>query len=775
MDKKTNLADCLRGDNAPCACACPFNLDIRQFIEKLKLGSFDAAYKLYRNAVVFPGIVSRLCPAPCRNRCVLRSIEPINLPQLERASEALARSLDPIDFNVPPKQKSIAIVGGGLSGLACALRLASKRYQVILYEKSSRVGGSIYSQLDKETVKTEIERQFKFIKYDLRLNTEIHSLDEISADAVYIATGAGSENFGLHNDVDPHTQETIKPGVFMGGALLGDEAVNAIAAGIRAARYLERYLMIGRMLRDSGETAQAPQTRLRDEIFSFKASPSQKPADGDSYSRTEAKQEASRCLKCDCDACMRHCDLMDFFHCDPLKLKENVESTLMNTSLSDGNYKRLICACNQCGGCVDSCPEGIDIGEFLLEARRALHREKIMPLAWTDFLIRDMEHANGDEASIFRPAPGYAKSGTAPDGTTTGAATEGRQNKYAFFPGCQLGASDPRYVTEAYSWILSHEPETALMLCCCGAPAAWSGREGQHTQWIEQLRSEWEKLDKPELLLACPNCQKQLSVYLPEAVCRSVYEIMAPWSTLNEANGRSFQSTPQTAKSAGAPVSVFDPCASRQMPEMQKSVRDLLKSAGCELVELPVSGSEARCCGWGGAASGASPQYTAKVSAARIAMSETPYICYCTNCRDSFAALQKPAQHVFDLLFGLGGEKRPAPLNNSRRENRVLLKRTLLAEHWNEKREADENMKINMTAELAECLEKELILEDDLCQVISFCETSGRKLIDTKSGRNIGHLVRGPVTYWVEYEPMEDGWRVLDAYSHRLVVQEQEK
>ena len=84
-------------------------------------------------------------------------------------------------------------------------------------------------------------------------------------------------------------------------------------------------------------------------------------------------------------------------------------------------------------------------------------------------------------------------------------------------------------------------------------------------------------------------------------------------------------------------------------------------------------------------------------------------------------------------------------------------------------------MKLNISPELAECLDKDLILEEDLRQAIHFCETSGKKLIDTKTGRNIGHMVRGPVTYWVEYEPMEDGWRVLDAYSHRLVLQEQEK
>jgi NADPH-dependent glutamate synthase beta subunit-like oxidoreductase len=67
-----NLDKCLRGAPAACTGACWFGLDVRDFIGKLKLGNFGAAFDLYRNTVVFPGIVSRLCDAPCAGACVLK-------------------------------------------------------------------------------------------------------------------------------------------------------------------------------------------------------------------------------------------------------------------------------------------------------------------------------------------------------------------------------------------------------------------------------------------------------------------------------------------------------------------------------------------------------------------------------------------------------------------------------------------------------------------------------------------------------------------------------
>ena len=93
---------CCQGDQPPCACACPFHLDVRDFTGKYRRGSIDAAVKTYRNAVVFPRIVAELCSHPCTAHCTRGGIDySIDLLELERAAVKYARSLDPINFNVP--------------------------------------------------------------------------------------------------------------------------------------------------------------------------------------------------------------------------------------------------------------------------------------------------------------------------------------------------------------------------------------------------------------------------------------------------------------------------------------------------------------------------------------------------------------------------------------------------------------------------------------------------------------------------------------------------
>ncbi|MDR0839639.1 MAG: hypothetical protein LBN99_08400, partial [Oscillospiraceae bacterium] len=51
---------CVEGANPPCARACPFTLDVRAFVGRAEKGKWQTAFKSYRDAVVFPELVSRL-------------------------------------------------------------------------------------------------------------------------------------------------------------------------------------------------------------------------------------------------------------------------------------------------------------------------------------------------------------------------------------------------------------------------------------------------------------------------------------------------------------------------------------------------------------------------------------------------------------------------------------------------------------------------------------------------------------------------------------------
>ena len=192
-----------------------------------------------RTHVGFPGIVAALCSEPCRLVCPMKDAGgAISIRLLERAAIDYARNTEPDQYNIPPKDKSIAIIGAGISGMACALRLATKKYNVTVYEKSERIGGHLYSLLPPEIFLGDIKRQFMHEKYTLCLNTEIVNLDELSFDALYVATGKGGPDFGSSSG---------KEGVFMGGSLTETDTMHAIAQGLKFSGSIERYLKTGIM------------------------------------------------------------------------------------------------------------------------------------------------------------------------------------------------------------------------------------------------------------------------------------------------------------------------------------------------------------------------------------------------------------------------------------------------------------------------------------------------------------------------------------------------
>ncbi len=733
---------CLQNEPAFCTAVCPFHLDIRDFIAKLQRGSFNAAYRTYLNAVGFPGIVAALCDEPCKNVCPRRTTDgAISMRLLETAATDYARNLNPNNYNLPPKNKRVAIIGAGISGLACALRLAAKAYDVTVYERSDRIGGQLWELLPPAVFLKDIERQFMYEKYALHLNTAITSLDDLNFDAIYIATGVGGDDFGLKRDENGAFAST-RPGVFMGGSLVGGNCIQAMADGLHAASAIERYIKAGGM----NHPYETSCTKLELDPSLVVWSEPVLPKNGVSYTQDEALLEARRCLKCSCDACIRYCDLMRYFKKFPIRIEEEVEVTIHPGTL-DGNgtvATRFISTCNQCGLCKEVCPKNIDVGDFLLHSHRAMREKGAMPWAFHDFWLRDMEFTNSDAAQLARIPAGYT------------------QSAYMFFPGCQLGASDPQYITASYRWLLGFQPSTALVLGCCGAPAEWAGDEKLHGEVLAKLRDHWIAFGKPTAVFACPTCKQIFKKYLPEIEGVFLYDLIlqAGVSPEKDANGEI--------------VSVFDPCASREEPQVQQTIRQLAQQAGFALEPLALEKRLAACCSWGGQVNLTHPPYARYVAETRIGQSNKPYLAYCANCRDILAA-GKPCYHILDIIFGLNEAGRVPPTLTERRNNRVRLQQQMLSEFWKDWVEMEQGTnKINLriAPPLRQKLSSEMILETDIEAVIEYCESSGNKVLDPESGHFAGHLQIGNMTFWAEYLPVDEGIELINAYGHRMSIEE---
>lgn len=748
---KNKINDCcLQDEPAFCTVACPFHIDIRDFMEKMQRGSFNAAFKTYRNAVGFPEIVAELCHEPCKGICPRKDTdEAIALNLLEKASIRYAKNINPIEFNVPQKNKKIAVIGAGISGLACALRLASKKYSVTVYEKSGRIGGHLWDKLASDLFLQDIERQFKFEKYTLHLNTHIKSLDDLEYDAVYVATGAGGDDFGLLGERYENSFASKREGFFLGGSLLGVSSVEAVAHGLNAANQIESWLKTGNI----SQTEEITETKIKLDPRNLTCTRAVHPANGSAFTEKEAAEEAARCLSCSCDACQTYCDLIQYFKKKPKPINEEVRAT---TGLEGvrGDIKvatKLIATCNQCGLCGRTCPEEIDIGELLLEGRRALHRKGSLPWAYHDFFLRDMEAANHESAALTAAPVGYSGS------------------EYVFFPGCQLGASDPRYVVESYRRLLEQKPDTALMLSCCGAPAVWAGNESLQDEAFQKIKENWGSLGKPVMVFACTTCRRMFREYLPEIEGIFLYEMLL------QGPGR------PSAKLEGKAYSVFDPCTSHGETPLHQAVRELSERAGGTLQPLPFEKDYAQCCSFGGQPAVANPDYVKKVIKKRIAQNGNPYITYCTNCRDIFSAEGKPVLHILDVMFDINDDQRKPPTITERRNNRVELKRSILKEFWDEETPMEKiegGIRLHIGEELKKKLNDELILEQDVMAVVEYCEESGSKVLDVESGHIFGYKQIGHFTYWVEYRPGQEGFdsnrtsrfELINAYCHRMNI-----
>lgn len=751
---------CTRDDPVFCTNECPLGVDVKTIAGKIGAGDFTGAYNTYRSQVLFPDIVSRICTQPCLRSCIrARLDDPVSIRLLERACCHYTGSKEIQAFYIPPKNKKTAVIGGGLRGISCAVRLARKGYGVDLYDANDRLGGWLLDSggmIPEDIVELEFASVLADTGITLHLGNYVTSLAGLDYHAFYIATGPGGDTFGLEEGFDPVSLATVTKGIFLSSAAGGSlerSLISSIREGGRVAQAMENYLKTGKMGGDAGRD-EVTESRLHADLSKAAVKRLVIPADPDGYSREEAAAEAKRCLQCACDACARACELIRYYRKKPKKIIDDVVASMnVVTAITTRVASRQINSCNLCGLCKEACPNGLDFNQIFLESRRLLHQGGNLPAAFHEFWLNDMEFSNSEQAFvIIGPAAGEKRA-------------------HMFFPGCQLGASDPRYVTEAYRYLRERlNGDVSVMTGCCGAPAEWAGRAEQHRAVCRMIKDYWEKQGRPVVILACPTCKLLFRRHLPEVPVESLWDRDL------------FTGLPPGKAADGQKVRVFDSCASRHDPGVRDSIRRMVGEAGFVAEEFPYSGEYAQCCGYGGQIHAVNQRLLDEITANRAQAAPYDYVVYCTNCRDTFAAAGKPAVHILDLLFSMDtfqsrAERKP-PTLAERRENRVLLKKLLLKEWSGCELQPPENefagMMLYFSAEVRDKMERDLILPEDAQRTIRHCESTGNKILD-HSGNYIGHLQHGAATYWVVYKPESDGFRLQSIYSHRLIIEEAAK
>jgi heterodisulfide reductase subunit B len=386
-----------------------------------------------------------------------------------------------------------------------------------------------------------------------------------------------------------------------------------------------------------------------------------------------------------------------------------------------------------------------------MEGRRSLVKRGKMPPSAHDFALNDMLSSNSDKAALTLHEPGKFKS------------------EFVFFPGCQLSAVYPEHVIATYSYLRDYLRDgTGLMLRCCGVPAKWAARNDLFEDALHGLEEAWKRMGRPEMIMACPTCYQVFKEHLPHI------GITALWKMLDN----SLKGALPGAKTFASNLAIHDPCTTRYEPDTQESVRQLLTKMGVIFEELDLSRYKTECCGFGGLMSAANPSLSKDVAKKRASRSEADYVTYCAMCCHALASSGKRVLHILDLFF-TGSEPSPgireALGHSERHENRYHLKQKLLKTLWGKKlrtMEEYEKIMLHISNDLLERMEERRILREDVQKVIEHAEKTGAKLLNPETNRSLASFRPGHVTYWVEYNPEDDGFRVHNAYYHRIEIVE---
>lgn len=200
-------ARCIECGN--CIKGCPVQIDIPQFIHKIKEKDFLESIRIIKKTNALPGVCGRVCPqeTQCEVPCPLGKMgDPIAIGKLERFVADYERMNNKVEIpEIKHNTLRVAVVGSGPAGLTCAGELARKGYHVTVFESLHLPGGVLrYGIPEFRMPNAVLDAEIDYIK---KLGVEIipnvlvgrsltlKDLWDQDYKAIFLGVGAGLPSF----------------------------------------------------------------------------------------------------------------------------------------------------------------------------------------------------------------------------------------------------------------------------------------------------------------------------------------------------------------------------------------------------------------------------------------------------------------------------------------------------------------------------------------------------------------------------------------------------
>ena len=219
---KKQAARCMDCGVPTCHAGCPLGNLIPDWNDFIYYDRWHNALGQLLLTNNFPEFTGRLCPAPCEEACVLGINEPpVTIEHIEKEIIEHAFQQGWIKPEPPEKRtgKTVAVIGSGPSGLACAQQLNRVGHRVTVYERADRIGGLLrYGIPDFKLEKCVLDRRLDLMQQEgirseagVNVGVDLTPEDLNGFDAAVICTGAtisrdltipGRNLKGIHFAVD---------------------------------------------------------------------------------------------------------------------------------------------------------------------------------------------------------------------------------------------------------------------------------------------------------------------------------------------------------------------------------------------------------------------------------------------------------------------------------------------------------------------------------------------------------------------------------------------